>query len=166
MNERDGHGGQRDGGALLSIVTDRLASPPIGVILVEVRTERPADDRRSGDRDDAVALAGLVAPGATVVTLDTDRLAVVLGPLTAPAEAEATAHRLWEALTDRTVPGNGQVGPQAAIGVAVSRTGDEPEDLIRYADHALTDATMLGGDGVVPFDDGDRDLLLPRPDQY
>ena len=104
-------------------------------------------------------------PKATVVAVDRDRLAVLMASLRAPAEAEATANQVWSTLTGPFTVAGDAVDLAVAVGVAVSHPGDRAGDVIRYADHALMDATMLGGDGVVAFEDADRDLLLPAPNQ-
>ena len=139
-------------------MADGLATPPVGLVLVATTPRAGSDEPPSpgvrGPLLDA-ALARQLAPGDRSLVIGA-HLAVVRAGLTAPAEAEGLAYRLHGALSSPV-----GAGPAVAIGVAVSRRGDDPADLVRYAEHALGDALVLGGDLVVVFDDGDRQLLQP-----
>jgi len=142
-------------------IDEGLALPPIGVLLIEwdavpgptVESTRPAA------QDPIVgAVLAEAGPADTVVSTGPGQLGLVRRALTAPAEAESQAHRIaarFRAAGDRP----DAPAPTWAIGVAVSHRSDTAADLLRYAEHALTDAQLLGGDRVVPFEDADRLLL-------
>lgn len=150
---------------MLEQVALGLANPPTGVLVIEVLAE-PDDgsgavDRRAVDRVIAERVGRHTEPADLVMPTGPDRLMIVRPGLTAPAEAEGLALRIQAALATPMLVGEGRVRCQSAIGVAVSRKGDAADALLRYAEHAIGDARMLGGDLVVAFDDQDRELLLP-----
>ena len=152
---------------MLAAISARLQRPPLGLVLIEVVVRA---DQIGGPIDAATVLRAIedrigreTGPDDLVLPTGPDRLTVVRAGLTAPAEAEGLALRIQAGLAAPMLAGEGRVHCRAAIGVAVSRAGDSAADLLRYAEHALGDASLLGGDRVVAFDDRDRELLLPDP---
>lgn len=162
----EGHGlAVVDRHGLMAHIDNALTRPPVGVLLVEwdpvpgLRVGSPA--RAAYDPIAAAVLAG-AGPGDVIVSGGPGLVALIRPAMTAPAEAEGLAHRIvahfqptGERIDDPT--------PTWAIGVAVSHCSDSGEALLRYAEHALSDAQLLGGNRVVPFDDLDRLLLAPGP---
>lgn len=152
--------------AVLERVAEALASQPAGVVLIEFVIEHDGESAIEGRTVDDLINARLevvVEPSAIVAGPAVDQVAIIRRAMSAPAEAESVAFRLHELLSGPvTIGPDGEVAfCRAAIGVAVSRAGDTAPALLGYAQHALADARMLGGDTVVVFDDIDRDLLLP-----
>lgn len=154
-----GAGGRR---ALIEAIDGAMASQPVGVLLVELRVQQRSGqqtDPHFADRSMREGLLDGLLSSDVVIEVEAGRIAIVRAGLSAPAEAEGLAYRLRAALADRT-----EVGPVpaillVAIGAATSRSGDTGQELLRYAEHAVGDALLLGEGNVVAFDDGDRDLL-------
>lgn len=145
---------------LLSELVDALQTPPAGVILIEI------DLGQSTDSDERVAevFAGRIAeqtePDDITLVTSSRGFALIRSAITSPAEAEGLAFRVHKALTE-PIPVDGEkVTCDAAIGVATSLAGDTNGELLHYAEHALGDSKILGGDRVIVFDDEDRELLL------
>lgn len=147
-------------------IDEALALPPVGVLVIEWEPGPgpTVGSTGPGPHDPVVeAVLAEAGPADLVVSAGPGRVGLVRRALTAPAEAEGLAHRIaarFHSTADR---------PEApastwAIGVAVSHRGDTAADILRYSEHALTDAQLLGGDRVVPFEDADRLLLAPRAD--
>ncbi len=154
------------GPAIAHAIEQSLGGAPVGLVLIEllVDTDIVTEPVETATFQAAVSarIAGLTGDDDTILSDDPYRLAIVKPGLTASAEAEGFAYRVQASLADPLPIGpSSTTACQAAIGVAVSRRGDRAADVVRYAEHALGDARMLGGDMVVPFDDQDRDLLLP-----
>jgi predicted signal transduction protein with EAL and GGDEF domain len=149
--------------ALLERVAEAVGAPPVGLLFVELQLNSPDDSHVAVDELLLARFEAVVDAADIVVGPGPNRVAVIRQAMTAPAEAEGTARRLHGVLSGPVAINRAgeSVTCQAAIGVAVSLTGDSANDLVRYARHALDDARMLGGDTVVVFDDDDRDLLLP-----
>lgn len=161
-------GGARQGdpdrrSALIEATELALATPPVGLVLIELLIEtdqpEPASDPELLEKVIDQQIAELSGDDDRLLATDRNCLAVVKSSMTAPAEAEGFAYRLQSLLATPLIVGEARTSYQAAIGVAVSRAGDTAIDLVRYVEHALGDARMLGGDMVVVFDDQDRDLL-------
>lgn len=152
-----------DRATVVEHVASGLETPPVGLVLLEVLIET---DESTGPIEQAALYETFIGrvstetgPEDSILVTGQDRFTIIRPGLTAPAEAEGFAYRIQAALRPTMLIGNDRVSCQTSIGVAVSRTGDTPEHLIRFAEHALGDARMLGGDMVVAFDDQDRDLL-------
>ncbi len=143
-----------------------MATQPVAVLLVEVAVAVEVDATAGGRADRLLAeragqdrLPGGLRPTDAVIGIAAGRVAVVRAGLSAPAEAEGLAYRLRTDLADRSPTEAGPAIRLVAIGTATSRAGDTGHDLLRYAEHAIADALVLGDGRVVSFDDADRDLL-------
>lgn len=149
---------------ILAPIGEALTDPPVGLVLIEVAIDpieigsAPDDRLLMQSVEDRIGRE--TGPRDAIIAAGSRRLTIVKPGLTAPAEAEGFALRIHAALRAAMLVGEGRVRCQAAIGVAVSRADDTPALLVRFAEHALVDARMLGGDTVVAFDDQDRDLII------
>ncbi len=174
-SERDGHADDAtptDGPAssnradLIKLLQDALISPPTGLVLIELGFD-PSDSPLSAEDVELVAtevadrIAGQAEPGDATLRTGRQSWALIRATTSAPAEAEGLAYRVHKALTEPKIIGDRQLSNRVAIGVVTSLAADTGEELLRYAEHALGDANLLGGDKVVVFDDEDRALLLP-----
>lgn len=153
-----------DRNEVLERIAERLENPPVGLVLLEVLVDvDEIGGPIASDLIDAAIVHRIdkeTGDGDVVLATGPKRLTIIKSGMTAPAEAEGFAMRIQAGLQAPMLVGEGRVTCQSAIGVAVSRSGDTAEPLVRYAEHALGDARMLGGDMVVAFDDQDRDLLV------
>jgi predicted signal transduction protein with EAL and GGDEF domain len=153
-NGRDGDQERIDGSIdrveLVSEIERAFGAPPAGLLLIDLQTPEQAD-----------VVVDEAEPGDRVLVTGPTSRAIIRAAITAPAEADGLALRLHSALTEPVLVEGRQVSREAAIGVATSLDGDTAEQLLRYAEHGLDDAAMLGGNRVVVFDDEDRQLLLP-----
>ena len=140
-----------------------MKSVPIGLVLIELRVE--AESGKLIETDDNVRaelknrLARCLTESDELLVTNVDRFLIIKRELSAPAETEAFAMRLLNTLGGPLHQGPTKGICHSTIGVAVSHATDDAEDLLRYAEHALADAHMLGGDLVVCFEDADRELL-------
>ena len=96
-----------------------------------------------------------------------DEFAVLIHDVRDPAEAMAAARRLLAAATRPVRIGDQQITVRASIGVAVSRTGDGPDDLANRAAVAVYQAKRAGDHDCVLYQESmtDRrgeDALLGR----
>jgi len=157
-------------GALIARLDAALETPPVGIILIELlidqgKSSGQGQTTRENEAllDEAVLqrIAEQAEPGDSTLCTGPGGLALIRSATSAPAETEGLAYRVQKSLVDAVSIGDWQLYCQAAIGVATSLKGDTGEVLLRYAEHALGDARMLGADTVVVFDDLDRELLHP-----
>lgn len=149
---------------VIAAIAAALENPPIGLVLLDILIQTDEVGGPVGHDLLWQTLHGRVrketGPDDAVLKTGTQRLTIIKSGLRAPAEAEGFALRVLAGLRSPMLVGEGRVTCQTAIGVAVSRAGDRAAPLVRYAQHALDDARMLGGDRVVAFDDQDRDLII------
>src|SRR5690606_32659131 len=73
--------------------------------------------------------------------------------ITDRATVTRLANKVREALTEPIKIDGNRVAVTASIGVAFSDAGDEPETLLRNADHAMVHAKDAGGDRTEVFSD-------------
>lgn len=109
-----------------------------------------------GERLADVAGAGGDANGERDVTaarLRSDEFAIVVRDITDRATVTRLANKVREALTEPIKIDGNRVAVTASIGVAFSDAGDEPETLLRNADHAMVHAKDAGGDRTEVFSD-------------
>lgn len=143
-----------------------METVPIGLVLIELRIESETGNTIEADDETRAELGSRIARCLTdsdeLLTPNVDRFLIIKRQLTAPAETEGFALRLLNALGGPLHGGPAKGICHSTIGVAVSHAKDDAEDLLRYAEHALADAHLLGGDLVVCFEDADRELLPER----
>ncbi|HEU4451824.1 MAG TPA: PAS domain S-box protein, partial [Longimicrobium sp.] len=100
-------------------------------------------------------LKGAVRPGDTVGRFGGDEFTLLLDEIAGPLEATHAAERVLEALAAPFTLDRHEVFTSASVGVAVSTTGTEdPEELLRNADAALSRAKVLGKNRYEVFDRG------------
>lgn len=151
---------------MLGAVDIAITSAPIGLVLIELRIE--SDTGESITTDDAIRselqkrIALCLTESDELLAANVDRFLIIKRHLSAPAETEGFALRLLNTLGGPLRDGRTTGICHSTIGVAVSHAKDSAQDLLRYAEHALADAHMLGGDLVVCFEDADRELLSDR----
>lgn len=154
------------GEEIIALLTPAMAEPPVGLVLIELRVETETGTEIPHDKDLGDELRSRIGrcldENDLLLAAGQDRLLVIKRDLRAPAETEGFALRLLNALGGPVRIGNRSGTCQSAIGVAVSHPDDTPAELLRYAEYALEDAGMLGGDMVVCFEDADRELLSER----
>ncbi|MEM7324752.1 MAG: diguanylate cyclase [Actinomycetota bacterium] len=155
---------QRD--QVLEAVASALSNGPVGLVLVELWVEgengEPIDPGAETRRELATRLSRCLDNSDELLTANVDRQLIIKRNLSAPAETEGFALRLLNALGGPVNGGPTRGVCHSTIGVAVSHASDGAEDLLRHAEHALTDAHLLGGDIVVCFEDEDREILPER----
>jgi hypothetical protein len=155
-----------DRDSLIDHIDDALAHPPVGVLLAEwdaVPSLRVGPPDEAAYDPVAVAILAGTRPDDLIVSGGPGLVAVVRQAMTSPAEAEGLAYRIVARFRPTGDPVD-DPPPAWAIGVATSHRSDTAADLLRWAEHALSDAQLLGGDRIAAFDDTDRLLLTPVPD--
>lgn len=148
---------------VLAALQTAMKSVPVGLVIIELRIEAGTGKLIDTDEDLRAEverrLVACLTESDELVSANVDRFLIVKRKLSGPAETEGLALRLLQAIREPRPDKPEQRTIQSAIGVAVSHAKDDAEDLLRYAEHALADAHMLGGDRVVCFEDADRELL-------
>jgi diguanylate cyclase (GGDEF)-like protein/PAS domain S-box-containing protein len=97
-------------------------------------------------------LEGCLRPSDTVARLGGDEFTVLLEDLHDPAEAQAVAQRVHDALREAFELDGRPVFTTASIGIAVGGTGASPESLLRDADTAMYQAKGRGRARCEVFD--------------
>jgi diguanylate cyclase (GGDEF)-like protein len=97
-------------------------------------------------RQAAQRLTGLVDPGEMVARLGGNEFAVVLGELTDVDDAMRLAEHIRSEMAESFAVDGNDVLVTVSVGVAVSTTGQAPEELVGDADIALRMAKGEGGD--------------------
>ncbi|MEJ5255542.1 MAG: bifunctional diguanylate cyclase/phosphodiesterase [Acidimicrobiales bacterium] len=130
---------------------------PVAVILVDLDGFRSVHEGYGRQVADCALvevgdrLTGVAGPDATTARLRSDEFAVVLPAVDDPAEAVRTASRLLAAVREPITVDGSRIELTASLGVAFGRSGDEPEDLLRDADHAMAIAKEAGGDRIETY---------------
>ncbi len=113
-----------------------------------------------------IALAGRVAaalrPGDTVARLGGDEFTVLLEDIVVPADATVVAERIMRTLDDAFEIDGNELFVSASIGIAVSKPGLGPADLMRNADIAMYDAKRRGRSRCAVFDDSMHRRVVDR----
>jgi diguanylate cyclase (GGDEF)-like protein/PAS domain S-box-containing protein len=131
----------------------------VAVLLVDLDRFRAANEAFGKEvADQALAevgsrLAAAAGPGTTTARLRSDEFAVLLPDAGDPAEAVRVASRLLAAVREPLGAEGSRVELTASVGIAFGASGDEPEQLLRDADHAMQIAKEAGGDRSETFTD-------------
>ena len=132
---------------------------PAAVLLIDLDRFKVINDslgHPAGDRvliTVAQRLEACLRPGDTVARLGGDEFAMLLEGLHAPAEAIQVAERLQEGLRAPIDIGGREVYTSASIGIAMTKAGTTPADVLRDADTAMYRAKAQGKARSALFDD-------------
>lgn len=147
---------------LLDRIANALADPaPVGatfVALADLDGFKGLNGRLGGDAGDEIlrrlaARMRTEAPErATVARLGSDEFVLLMHGVANVAEALHAASRVRAAISRPIEVGGESVVVTASMGVAVARPGQEPEDLLRDADTAMTHAKAQGRDRIELYD--------------
>jgi diguanylate cyclase (GGDEF)-like protein/PAS domain S-box-containing protein len=107
-------------------------------------------------------LGKLGEPVSTVARLGGDEFAILIEGIHYQEEAAKVAERILKHLRDAFYLDGRQVFTTPSIGIAMSSSGDTPEDLLRNADTAMYCAKAHGRGGYVVFNQGMRDRAVAR----
>ncbi len=140
-------------------LTEQLLTNPANLVLFFVDLDRFKSVNDSfghalGDRlliDVSQRLSTAAPPNATVCRLGGDEF-VVLSAARDPEEAKRAGEQLAEALHAPFLLAGQELRCSASIGVVLSGSGDDADDLLRTADHAMYRAKQLGRNRVQLFD--------------
>jgi diguanylate cyclase (GGDEF)-like protein/PAS domain S-box-containing protein len=97
-----------------------------------------------------------------VARLGGDEFAILLGDVRDEAEAAMVAERILDKLETPFRLDGRQVFATVSIGIAMSSSGDTPEDLLRNADTAMYHAKSKGKARFAVFDAGMRERAVAR----
>lgn len=132
---------------------------PAAVLLIDLDRFKVINDSLGhpvGDRvlvTVAQRLEACLRPGDTVARLGGDEFAMLLEGLHAPAEATHVADRLQETLRTPIDIGGREVYTSASVGIAMTKPGTTPAEVLRDADMAMYRAKALGKARSALFDD-------------
>jgi diguanylate cyclase (GGDEF)-like protein/PAS domain S-box-containing protein len=135
---------------LTTLLRDSRSSGAAAVLLVDLDGLRNVNDHglAFGDAflvEVAKRLVDSAGPGAFVARLRSDEFAVVLPDVVDAAVGRRVADALRVALAKPFEREDTIVRVTASIGVALGRSGEDPDELLRRADLACIDAKQVGG---------------------
>jgi diguanylate cyclase (GGDEF)-like protein/PAS domain S-box-containing protein len=105
---------------------------------------------------------GWKARQSAVARLGGDEFAILLGDVGDAADAAVVAQRILDKLDPPFRLDGRQVFATISIGIALSSSGDTPEDLLRNADTAMYHAKSRGKARFAVFDEGMRERAVAR----
>ncbi|SDT79461.1 GGDEF domain-containing protein [Actinoplanes derwentensis] len=135
-----------------ALARSRRTGRPAGVLLLDLNGFKPVNDTHGHDVGDTLLtviadrLRTCVRTEDTVARLSGDEFAVVTEDLHDKIDAVLIAERIIAALNEPVIIGGHELRTPASIGIALSRPGDSPDDVLRYADSAMY-AAKRAGDG-------------------
>jgi diguanylate cyclase (GGDEF)-like protein/PAS domain S-box-containing protein len=147
-------------GDRLSLAVSRLArrSTSVAVLLLELDDAQQVRDNLGDEVGDQLVvrvanrLAAAVRASDTVARYARDTFVVVAEDLKEPAQAVSIAHRALETLTAPMSHAGTDIEPSLSIGIALTSSSElSPEDLLRQADAAMTQARREGGGRFVVY---------------
>jgi diguanylate cyclase (GGDEF)-like protein/PAS domain S-box-containing protein len=97
-----------------------------------------------------------------VARLGGDEFAILLGDVRNSADPASVAQRILDRLESPFRLDGRQVFASVSIGIALSSSGDTPEDLLRNADTAMYQAKARGKARFAVFDEGMRERAVAR----
>lgn len=137
-----------------------LRGAGLAVMIVDIDRFKAVNDRHGHATGDAVLvevsarLRAHLGDGDLLARIGGEEFLIALSRRSAP-EAQALAHRLCAAVSDRPVtlplqaPGQGEVSVSISIGVAMARPGTLPDEAMESADRALLAAKTQGRNRVI-----------------
>lgn len=134
-----------------ALARSRRTGRPAGVLLLDLNGFKPVNDTYGHDVGDrlltvvADRLRTCVRTEDTVARLGGDEFVVVAEDLRDKVDAVIIAERIIAALNEPVILDGHELRVPASVGIAMSRTGDTPDDVLRYADVAMYSAKRAGG---------------------
>ncbi len=142
-----------------ALARSRRRGTPVAVLFLDLDDFKTVNDSLGHPQGDellqltARRFEAVLRPAETAARLGGDEFAVLLEDLEDERDAEHVAARVLEAMKEAFVLGGTQVFVRASVGIAVSRSGEEPPDeLLRDADLAMYAAKVKGGDHFYVFE--------------
>lgn len=140
-------------------LTDPGSVSSTALVLIGLDGFKAVNERLGGEAGNAVLrqvaerLRGVAGPEHTVGRLGSDEFVILLRRSEGVAEALNVAGRVRNAVALAIPLDEGPVNLTASIGVALARADEQPEELLRDADRALTHAKVQGRDRVELYDE-------------
>ena len=139
----------------------RAGERPFAVLFLDLDRFKVVNDSLGhgvGDQmlvEIAGRLEALLRPGDTVARFGGDEFTLLLDEIGSAVEATHTAEKVLDALAAPFALDRHEVFTSASVGIAVSTQGvEDPEELLRNADAALSRAKALGKNRYEVFDRG------------
>jgi diguanylate cyclase (GGDEF)-like protein/PAS domain S-box-containing protein len=136
------------------LVNDSLGHGAGDELLIDVAGRLRASIRSSARRGGSA--------GSFVARIGGDEFAIFLGHLQHEVDASTVATRILERLTEPFQFEGRQMLVSASIGIALSSTGNTPEELLHNADTAMYQAKTNGKARFEFFNEGLRELVTTR----
>ncbi len=137
-----------------------LADQPVAVLFLDLDGFKPVNDtfgHQTGDevlRQVAARLNALVRPNELLARIGGDEFVLLMPGVVRWAEAETLARQLRRAVEQPITVGGEVVHIGASVGVHVATPADNPDHVLRAADHAMYAIKRAGGER--PVDDALR----------
>ena len=131
---------------------------PVAVLFLDLDNFKVVNDslgHKAGDlllTNVARRLESCLRASDTAARLGGDEFILLVEGISGPGDARAVADRLAEALRAPFLVEGREVFVTASIGIALSRTGEDPESLVRTADLAMYQAKSSGKAGYAVFE--------------
>ncbi|MCW2778532.1 MAG: Signaling protein ykoW [Frankiales bacterium] len=151
-----------------ALVGSRRSGTGLAVLFLDLDGFKAVNDtlgHGAGDRlltQVAQRLTGCVRPGDTVARLGGDEFAVLLEDLVDGDDGSDVATRIAEALRAPVALDGRDVLVRSSCGIALLRTDETADELMRNADLAMYRAKASGGDGHAVFEPGMHLELVRR----
>jgi diguanylate cyclase (GGDEF)-like protein len=133
-----------------AVALQQRESRPLAVLFIDLDGFKGVNDSLGHDTGDQLLVAvadrlrGCLRPGDTVARLGGDEFAVLLERISAQQDAREVSERVLEALGAPFDVAGSRLLVGASIGIAVRRTGDGADALLRNSDLAMYRAKELG----------------------
>ncbi|HWS36266.1 MAG TPA: GGDEF domain-containing protein [Actinoplanes sp.] len=134
-----------------ALTRSRRTGSPAGVLMLDLNGFKPVNDTYGHDVGDSLLqvvaerLRTCVRTEDTVARLGGDEFVVITEDLRDKVDAVLVAERIIAVLNEPVTIGGHELRTPVSIGIALSRAGDSPDDVLRYADSAMYSAKRAGG---------------------